>query len=134
MNGIRGKFTSHREAVQDMKPLAAVNYLLGIIETAQIDNSQPMTVEMAVHGYTPQEAIVLNTLLRSKGDVCPREHLMGAICRGRSEHNWPTEKILDVRIYHIRKKLPMGFSIQNIRGIGYRLIRQPGALLPWEMR
>lgn len=132
MRSIRGRFTSHRDAVQDMKTLDAVEYLLGVIENANMDNCHSLTVEMNLHGFTPQEAILLNALIRANEAVCNREHLMDAICCGRREQDLPLDKIIDVRICGIRKKLPEGFSIQNVRSVGYRLVRERGALLPWE--
>ena len=132
MKNLRGKFTSHRDAVDDMRPLDAVQYLLDVIESAQLDNSRDDSLAMAAHGFTLQESIVLNMLLRAKGAICSHVKLADAISRGRAVEDYLVSNMVAVRICGIRKKLPEGFRVETAWGAGYRLVREPGALLPWE--
>lgn len=129
---IRGKFNSHRDAVDNMRPLDAVQYLLDVIESAQLDNSRDDALAMAAHGFTLQESIALNMLLRANGAICSHVKLADAISRGRQVDDYFVSNMVAVRMCGIRKKLPQGFAIQNLHGVGYRLVREPGALLPWE--
>ena len=128
----RDKAFSHREAVQDMKPLEAVDYLLEVIEGHELDNPLDRIAAIQFHGFRPQEAIVLMELLRGEGKICRHDHLYEAMCRGRLPQDWPDMHIIHVHVCRIRQKLPAGFSILNVRGAGFCLTREGAALLPWE--
>lgn len=124
----------HREVVQDMKPLAAVEYLLDVIEAilppidADLDWAWP-----GIH-LTPQEKRVVRVLALSRLPVS-RELLFGALNGDRA--SLPLEgdgKIVDVLLCSLRRKLsPAGLRIVNHYGMGWTVELPEGFVWPWAV-
>ena len=72
-----------------------------------------------IAGLTPMETTLLALLL--KRDSASRSQIM-AVCYGADPDAAPEDKIVDVMVSKIRRKLrPLGVTIENIHGVGYRL-------------
>jgi len=71
---------------------------------------------------TDVEFALLQTLMRSAGEVVEREHLAETVL-GRSLH--PFDRSLDMHISRLRRKLEetcsLGERVKTIRGVGYQL-------------
>ncbi len=69
---------------------------------------------------TPAEQTVFRCLVGQ--EVATKEGLYLALTSDRPEP-WPEPPIIDAHICNLRKKLrPRGVRIENVRGVGYRLI------------
>lgn len=115
-----------RERAYDMKPLEAVDYLLGILEG--ITHRLPdMTLEPAPGlRLTKQEARLLHHLDLRDGKAATKEALMAALYHAEPG-DWPEDKIIDVFVCKLRKKLVgTPYSIETVWGIGYRLLGASG--------
>ncbi|MGW0519285.1 response regulator transcription factor [Crossiella sp. NPDC003009] len=71
---------------------------------------------------TPKEFDLLAFLTEEPGAVFTREQIMEAVW----DANWfgPT-KTLDVHIGSLRRKFPGAFTIETVRGVGFRLVVTP---------
>lgn len=110
------------EKVEEMKPLDAVDYLLGVIE--QTDSiKEPGVDECSEIGFefTPTEARLVRALKRADGSPVSKDSLYTAMYFDRtSDDELPGPKIVDVIVCKIRKKL-VGYKIKTRRGFGYAL-------------
>jgi len=70
------------------------------------------------------EATIFARLLKGYPGAVRREFVFQAHVSGRlCEADWPNEKIIDVHISHIRRKLVrIGFKIETSYGFGFRLV------------
>lgn len=110
-----------RERAMDMKPLDAVDFLLGILEG--LTHRLPvMTLEpWPGMRLSKQEARLLHHLDLRDGKVATKEALMAALYH-EEPGDWPEIKIIDVFVCKLRKKLEeTPFSIVTVLGVGYRL-------------
>lgn len=68
---------------------------------------------------TPNELVILETLVKAKGSIVTRDKLLNCI---DSENNETNSRVVDVHISSIRKKISSSNnSIKTIRGKGYVL-------------
>jgi two-component system cell cycle response regulator CtrA len=110
-----------RERAMDMKPLDAVDFLLGIVEG--LTHRLP---EMTLEPFpglllSKMEARLLHHLDLRDGKPCTKEALMAALYHSEPG-DWPEVKIIDVFVCNLRKKLKgTPFTIHTIWGVGYRL-------------
>ncbi len=111
-----------RERAMDMKPLEAVDYLLGIVE-GLTHRLPTMTLEpWPGMRLSKQEARLLHHLDLRDGKPATKEALMAALYH-EEPGDWPEVKIIDVFVYKLRKKLVgTPFTIETIWGVGYRLL------------
>lgn len=71
---------------------------------------------------TETEFALHEKLVERPGHVVSRESLMVSLYGLRNDSEEPLEKIIDVLACKARKKLkPLGISIENVWGRGYRL-------------
>lgn len=133
IKGPRSRIRTHREVVQSMTPVEAVDYLLDVIEVLQEDPDRDRLVAIVRSGFTTQEATLLDYLAQREGKACHREKLHLALSTGKSVDEMAEAKLVDVVLCKVRKKLPAGAIIRTIWGHGYEFARQPGAVMPWEM-
>jgi len=71
---------------------------------------------------TSTEFRLLLALARGSGRVFPRSRLLEILWEGEK---YVTERTIDVHIAHLRRKLgEAGEMIENVRGVGYRLVEE----------
>lgn len=130
--GERPLKADYRAAVEDMKPLAAVEYLLSVIDGLQDKPAQVWELP-GVH-LTRGERNVLYALARAKGRTLSRDALLSAYMIDRGADDAPNVKLVDVYICKLRKKLAAtGATIRNSHGFGYGLSVPDGFVWPWEV-
>jgi DNA-binding response OmpR family regulator len=112
-----------REAVQDMKPLDAVDYLLGVVEAqTSLTVVSPHTVDQWPFHYSQSERGILVALHMRVGITVRNSTLetaMHAHLEGSKAEN--TLAILKVHICRLRKKIPENVKIRAVWGAGYRM-------------
>lgn len=111
---------SFEQKALEMKPVDAVNYLLGVVHSLlMVHPDQPRFA----FDLTPMQERLLAALDDHRGMVVSKESLFEAIYFDRIEDDRPESmKIVDVQVSKIRKLLPDGFgSIDCVWGVGYRL-------------
>lgn len=122
---------THRDAVADMKPTDAVEYLLEVIAQLQ-DEIEPVWVWPGVH-LPPKQKLILRCLAEAKGAVVPRAAIMRAYMRGAAGQLAPDSKILDVQICRLRPAVAAhGIEILTAHTEGYALYAPPDFVWPWE--
>jgi two-component system, OmpR family, response regulator VanR len=77
--------------------------------------------EQSEIALTPSEVMLLDCLAEARARILTYEEIMGCFQRGSREKEL-TENSLKAIVKRLRKKLPVG-SIENVFGVGYRLIR-----------
>jgi hypothetical protein len=116
---------SVRELAKDMKPLDAVEYLLGVIE--QLEEIKFVApVERNAWGvhWRPQEARVLGALMATPNNMVSHESLYNALTYDRVDADeLPHTNLLKVIVSHIRRKLPEEKgTVVLIWGQGYKWV------------
>lgn len=117
----------HRAAVQDMKPLDAVEYLLRVIE-----GGTNLTLAIQNSGFTVTGARILSLLHARKGVPCPESDIYDAIYCDAAAEEMPEIGIVKSFIYQIRKKLPDNMKLVHIKRAGYVLQIADGTRAPWD--
>ncbi len=118
-----------RHAVQKMSPLAAVNFLLEVLEMAMPWQDTDRVAQICKDvETTPTGAQIILTLIHYRGKTVTKERLYQSFTMGRSVDELPNMKIIDVMICKIRKVLPEEVTIRNVWGVGYAL----DGFFPWE--
>lgn len=114
-----------RSRAEEMKPLDAVNYLLGVLDQwlPALSNHTHEIDGWGIH-LQPMERLLLALLVDASPRVVSRNQIMDCLYSTRADGEIPADNIVSVLIAHIRKKLPteMG-SIANMHGRGYRFER-----------
>jgi DNA-binding response OmpR family regulator len=123
---------SFRDQVQDMKPLDAVEWLLGIVEMlvapAELDWNLCGGVKLENH-----ERRIFRLLAARSPEGCHKDAIYAAMTADKADCYWPDVRIVQVKICTLRRKLiGTPFRIETLWGSGYRMIREPGAAWPWE--
>lgn len=123
---------SPRRAVEDMKPVDAVAFLLEMIEAMQ-----GYGTDVGVfpgHPLTEAQRVLFSVLVQREGTVVPRERVYDVMYSSRPVCNQPEIKVLDVLICKIRAALAgiEGFRIATVRSVGWQLERDEGYRFPWE--
>lgn len=101
-----------------------LDYALDFIRTLTCDAHDDVAHYQTM-GLSPQQACIVNYLARRPGMVCSREQLMMVMYDVNSD---VSEKIVDVHISKIRKKLPEG-TIENVWGRGWKISPEHAAAL-----
>ena len=113
---------NYRDFVKDMKPIEAVDYLLGAIEILQGVVGQ----DQIDHGFhlTPLEERLFSALASRPGKTLSKSAIYDAIYFDRaSADDLPDPKIIDILICKIRQKLPKDKGqIETAWGRGYRFV------------
>jgi hypothetical protein len=120
------KLTDHRRIVQDMKPLDAVEYLLGVIEEYVPEKYTPEP-EVPFEGGGPSVRRSFRFMLKHEGKDVTKKALYDALYWDiLTTREMPQPKIVDVWICKLRAKLKgTEYSIKTIHGEGFRLERVP---------
>ena len=124
---------THRDVVQTMAPIEAVEYLLSVIEMAEANPKRDDIVNWVHLGMSGTEASYAALFHMREGKCVLRSARYDLSCIGKPEARWPDDKIVDVYVSKVRRKLPEGFSIVTVWGQGYSMRRAAGAKLPWEV-
>jgi hypothetical protein len=113
-----------RKIAEEMRPSDAVQYLLGIIDeiVPGLSGDDHEIDDLDVN-FTPQQRRILIYLVEAEGRTVTRRAIAETLYSTRSDDDYPDEKIIDVHISHIRKKLPETFGvIETAWGRGYRFV------------
>lgn len=112
-----------RDYVQDMQPLDAIDYLIGVIEaltSADSDESHPV-YDLPL---TRSERRLVKLLMDRPNQPVRKKVIYDCIYHDRPDYDeLPLQKIIDVFVSKIRKKLPPEHGqIETIWGEGYRWV------------
>lgn len=125
----------YREAVQDMKPLVAVDYLLGLLDGLTHQLPEMNLSPLPGLSLSRLEARLLHHLDRRRNQPVTEEALMFALYQLRPDKDWPGTKIIAVRVCNIRRKLRLAkisnVQIDSCRGVGFCLRVSSGVRLDW---
>ena len=131
-----GDMSDIRRRVQFMKPVDAVELLLGILEEC-IGEAQGVNGEIGRFPgdlLTRRQKQVFAAIYGFSPKVAPRSRIMWMIWGGDGFDNMPTSTALDMLVGQIRRRLQhlTGFEIETVTGEGFRLKRSPRYIFPWE--
>ncbi|SLN77032.1 winged helix-turn-helix domain-containing protein [Roseisalinus antarcticus] len=126
----------YREAIQDMKPIAAVDHLLGLLDGLTHQLPEMSLTPLPGLILTRLEARLLYHLDRHRGRPVTQEALMFAMYQIRPYDDWPDVSIVNVRLCRLRQKLGdpevPGLRIETCRGVGFCLRVDTGVTLDWH--
>lgn len=123
---------AYREAVQSMRPLDAVEFLLAEIGAFLPEDSPPWASAFEPAGLTASEARIVAAIVAARGRTATRAALHAALYSDSVEA--PEPKIIDVYICKIRRKIgQLPFRIVTVWGEGFRLEVAPGVCAPWDI-
>ena len=125
----------YRAAIQDMKPMAAIDHLLGLLDGLTHRLPEMSLTPLPGLALTRLEARLLHHLDRNHNRPVSQEALMFAMYQLRPDQDWPETSIVDVRICRLRRKLRLakitGLKIETCRGVGMCLRLSDGIRLDW---
>ena len=107
----------------DMKPMDAVEYLLGVVQELEQVVVRDDVLALDIH-LTPAERKILSALMNSNGALS-KDALLSAACYDRHPNeDFPDVRLVAVYICKIRQKLPPEVGhIETVWGDGYRFVR-----------
>lgn len=126
----------YREAIQDMKPMAAVDHLLGLLDGLTHRLPEMSLTPVPGLALTRMEARLLYHLDRNRNRTVPQEALMFAMYQLKPDQDWPATTIISVRVCRLRRKLRLakisGIRIETCRGVGICLRLSDSVSLDWR--
>ena len=126
----------YREAIQDMKPIVAVDHLLGLLDALTHRLPEMSLTPLPGLALTRLEARLLHRLDRSRNQPVAQESLMFAMYQLRPFQDWPDTSIISVRIFHLRRKLRAAkikdLRIETSRNLGTCLRLSADIRLDWH--
>jgi hypothetical protein len=126
----------YREAIQDMKPMVAVDHLLGLLDALTHRLPEMSLTPLPGFTLTRLEARLLHRLDRSRNQPVTQESLMFAMYQLRPFQDWPDTSIIGVRIFHLRRKLRAAkiktIRIETSRSLGTCLRLSDDVRLNWR--
>lgn len=124
----------YREAIQDMKPTAAVDHLLGLLDGLTHQLPEMSLSPLPGLSLTRLEARLLHHLDRHRNRPVTEEALMFAMYQLRPDRDWPDTNIVGIRICNLRRKLRLaeGIRIETFRTVGFCLRVSDGIRLDWH--
>lgn len=133
----RGKYSgarSLRQTIGDMKPAAAIEHLLGIIETYIPPLEEVCGWFLPGVRLTPLQTRLVLALARHPGRLFSTEQIMLKLY-GDLNTDAPSPKIVQVLICKVRPLIaPLGFSIETVYGHGVRMHVPDGIEFPWNRK
>ncbi|MBN2629389.1 MAG: winged helix-turn-helix domain-containing protein [Rhodobacteraceae bacterium] len=127
----------YREAIQDMKPLDAVDHLLGLLDGLTHRLPEMSLAPLRGLALTLLEARLLHHLDRHRNRPVAAEALMFAMYQLRPDRDWPDTGIVGIRVCHLRRKLRQaqisGVRIETCRSFGFCLRVSDGVRLDWNI-
>lgn len=116
---VQESFPNARDAVQDMRPTEAVEYLLSIVE--ELTGYAPD--QEREFGMTPMEYALLSVLRTRPGRVVTKEHLWSHLYHAMHTDERPEIRVLSVHVCKLRKKLPASVgTIRTAWGQGWMFV------------
>lgn len=126
----RTAFEQLRRSVETMRPSEAVETLLFVVSEILDAGAPEICVWPGVH-LTGIQLELCRVLFRNEGKVCSYDLILASLYPGANEP--PASNVIKVYATHLRKKLrATDLEITNVWGVGYRIDRKPGAVMPWE--
>lgn len=114
-----------REHVANMTPLAAVEYLLDLIESQlpYLQPKRPHVLDSVAPSLSGSERVLAMALVDAAPRTLTFETLYSMIYDQRPDGDCPEPRIIKVFACKARKKIPAKFGrIENIWGRGYRFV------------
>lgn len=97
-----------RSAIDDMKPIDAVEYLAAILEEIlPIFSSKRHLIDDIEASFTKSERVILGVLIDASPSIVTADQLYSALYALRADTELPCDKIITVLVCKIRKKLPV---------------------------
>lgn len=125
----RSGISEIRHVASGMKPVDAVEFLLGIIQ----DQNPPEAGLWPGIDLSPGERAVFAVIWAKGGKIATRRAIEVALFPDPDSTPVSAAKILDITIFRLRKKIAgTGAHIRTMRGEGFYLERDPGTVFPWE--
>lgn len=123
----------HRAAVQDMKLLDAVEYLLDVIERIVIPGDAAVAWDWPGVHLAPQQKRLVYALASARATPVSREALWHAIRSSSGAEDAPNGgKLVDVVLSRVRPVLQAaGIRVVTTFGMGWHLEVPPGFVWPW---
>ncbi|WP_176562655.1 helix-turn-helix domain-containing protein [Paracoccus liaowanqingii] len=109
-----------RNAIQDMRPLDALEYVLAIYEDVAGGEDEVAEASRA-HKLTAAQAAVFVLLRRHLGEVVSLEALAAIQEAARPNQEACGSDVTRARMTELRKRLAGRYRIENVRGAGYVL-------------
>lgn len=109
--------SSLRSAIQDMRPLDALEYVLEAYEVLT-----GHLVDIPDVGLSSRETQIFQMMQNRAGEIVSSEAIM-AMMEATNPDLAASLNLLHVHIKHIRKKLAGRYRIVNVRAVGYTLER-----------
>lgn len=135
VNGSRiPKIASIERAVADMNASEAVGFLLELIRQLVPALEEDEVLKVCRHGFTATEAQVLIMVFGER--LVAKEGIYNALYGSRASGELVDQKIIDVMICKIRKKIKeKGWDavVKTTWGRGYHGERLNGFMFPWEL-
>ena len=104
---------SLEQIIEEQKEM--IDYLVG-------EDPEQVCAVIEEFDLTPYEAKFFTVMHNSIGRLLSKETILRRIYHGRSADEHPYEKIVDVYVCKVRKKVSHKFLIQTVWGEGYRLV------------
>lgn len=114
-----------RDKLEVLKPMAAVEYLLGIIENYEMISNDHHEIDQMPFNLTPTERRLMMALYNANGRMVTKETLYNAMYIDALPGDDPRDdKIVNVLICKIRQKMPESIGrIETVWGTGFRFFR-----------
>lgn len=115
-----------RAIVEGMKDKdEALEYAIAAYENVTGTIDQERRAILDEFKLTPAQSIIFNFLYQRRGHTVSRNALLDCYHASLETGSLPTNKIIDVYVWHIRQKIKGSrFRIETIHGIGYRLLQE----------
>lgn len=125
----RSRAPDIRSIAEEMEPLDAVEYLIGVVEQLQAITGVETAQETWGFHLTKTERRILSSLVSASPRTLNRETIFNAMYYDVADaDDLPEIKIVAVLICRIRKKMPANVGhIHNVWGQGYRFEPAEGA-------
>lgn len=113
-----------RRKIDELPLPEQVEHLRHMIEELTSPGEDAVLAELSGLRLTRMLRRLFAMMLKHSPEWVNRERLMNAMFFDRVIDDWPSDKVLDVQICHLRGGLrKTGWRIENSHGVGYRLIR-----------
>lgn len=119
---IRAEKRPRDEVIEDLQ--ARIEWLTCTYEGADDDVVRVM-VELGVQRQVAHLYLILK---RADGVTLPRERIMNRLYANKPDEAEP--RIVEVLVHRLRKKLPSDMRIENVWGVGYRMVSGIGDATP----
>lgn len=128
------RMRSARRAQEGMTDADARQFLLDIIESEEPDDFSRNPLESAGIRLTLFQERILRCLIAHPDEFVGKSALQHEMSWDQPVADWSETNTTRVHIYRIRQACAgQPFTIESRRDLGYRIVREPGAVMPWEV-